>query len=129
MAAIRAKGLLAQHPPPLQQHNTEGQKDRGSWELQGATQRSRGQATWKKEAMKQKAGMERVCAGPQTGSTKSWKNVTKRLAENQQSRKQHQAEVMQVRKKRERNMSQASKEAAQISSQNWKQTWRMDVKT
>lgn len=79
--------------------------------------------------MTQKAGMERMCAGPQTGSTKYWDSVTERLAENQQSRKQHQAEVKQVGKKRERNMSQGSKAAALISSQNWQQTWGMDVKT
>lgn len=32
---------------------------------------------------------DKECAGPQIGSTKSWNSVAKRLAENQQSRKQH----------------------------------------
>lgn len=67
------------------------------------------------------------CAGPQIGSTKSWNSVAKRLAENQQSRNQHQAESDAVWEKRERNMRQASKAAALISHHNWKQTWGMDV--
>lgn len=68
--------------------------------------------------MKQGEQRWRVCAGPQIGSAEPWGSVAQRLAENQQSRKQHQAGSDAGWKKRK--TYEASK---QRRGQNWKQTW------